>query len=191
MNFEIKYSKIKHGYVRIWENWILKLSIPTKLKDNKDFENKLLEKWKILLEKQKKHKFIETKWENFLILFWEKIINPWFFKLNKNDQTKILKNLLYEKSIPILDKYSKLLDKKYDCLVIKDLKSKRWSCSRNQKIVLNLKLLHLPKHFLEYVIIHEVCHLKEKNHSKNFWKLVEYFLPNYKKIRKELRIYKI
>ena len=112
-------------------------------------------------------------------------------KSTKDFQNKVLKNFLYEKSIPILDKYSNLLGKNYSKLTIKDLKSKRWSCSRDQKIVLNLKLIHIPEKYLEYVIIHEVCHLKEKNHSKNFWKLVEWFLPDYKEKRKSLKNYKI
>lgn len=189
MEYLVKYSKIKHGYVRIDSDWKLKLSIPARLKNDKEFEKKLLDKWKILLDKKEKHKDlkIETVTETHVYIFWEKISKT---SLNETS-SKILKNFLFDESKKLTDQYSDLLWIPYEKLTIKDLKSKRWSCTRSQKIVLNLKLLHIPKKFLEYVIIHEVCHLKEKNHSKKFWKIVEWFLPNYKEIRKELKKYKI
>ncbi len=189
MTHKIAYWKIKHWYVRVLSDWTLKLSIPLKMKDNKEFEKKLLEKWKLLIEKSEKHKEnkIETFNENYTIIFGEKItrteINPTHWK--------ILKTFLENESIPLLEKYCSMLWISYQKLTIKDLKSKRWSCSRDQKIVLNLKLLHIPKNYLEYVIVHEVCHLKVKNHSHRFWKHVEDFLPNYKEIRTELKKYKI
>jgi predicted metal-dependent hydrolase len=83
-----------------------------------------------------------------------------------------LKLKLYDVSLPILEKYSSELKIPFNKLTIKDLKSKRGSCSGTNNITLNLKLIHLPFEFLEYVIIHEACHLKEKNHSKIFWDLV-------------------
>ncbi|HCB51634.1 TPA: hypothetical protein DEP21_03600 [Patescibacteria group bacterium] len=52
---------------------------------------------------------------------------------------------------------------------------------------LNLDLIHLPTKLIKYVIIHEACHLKVKNHSTKFRDLVESYCPNYKLLRKELR----
>ncbi len=198
MSHQINYSKIKHWYVRLLSDWTLKLSIPLKLKNDKDFEEKLLEKWQLLIDKikEKNHRKIETIWDDFIVIFGEKIekdneaIQKHLIK-SKNSTTTFLKNILEQESILLLDKYSKLLWIPYDKLYIKDLKSKRWSCSRIQKIVINLKLVHLPKVFLEYVIIHEACHLKVKNHSYNFWKHVESFHPEYKETRKELKKYEI
>jgi predicted metal-dependent hydrolase len=43
------------------------------------------------------------------------------------------------------------------------------------------------RHALEYVIIHELCHLKHMNHSKKFWSMVESFMPDYKEAEKELK----
>jgi predicted metal-dependent hydrolase len=198
MSHQVNYAKIKHWYVRILPDWTLKLSIPLRLKNDKRFEEELLEKWKILIEKikEKNHRKIETIWDDFIVVFGEKIekdneeIQKHLTK-SKNSTTNFLKNILEQESILLLDKYSKLLWVPYDKLYIKDLKSKRWSCSRIQKIVINLKLVHLPKIFLEYVIIHEACHLKVKNHSHNFWKHVESFHPEYKETRKELKKYEI
>ena len=51
----------------------------------------------------------------------------------------------------------------------------------------NINLIHLPTKYTRYVVVHEVCHLKHKNHSEKFWNEVEKFLPDYKQTKKELR----
>lgn len=61
------------------------------------------------------------------------------------------------------------------------------SCSSNNNLNFNYKILFLPEHLQDYLIVHELCHLKEFNHSKNFWMLVEKTLPEYKDHKKELR----
>ena len=64
----------------------------------------------------------------------------------------------------------------------------RWgSCSSSGKLSFNFKLMKFRKDVIDYVIIHELCHLKEMNHSKKFWKLVESYCPNYKTLRRELK----
>lgn len=61
------------------------------------------------------------------------------------------------------------------------------SCSSNGNLNFNYKLALLPRKYTDYVIIHELCHLREMNHSQRFWNLVEKKVPDYKIIRKELR----
>lgn len=64
----------------------------------------------------------------------------------------------------------------------------RWgSCSRKGNISLNYKLMKYPENIIDYVIIHELCHLKELNHSAKFWKLVEHYVPDYREMRKKLK----
>ena len=64
----------------------------------------------------------------------------------------------------------------------------RWgSCSRKGNLNFNYRIIHLPEKYLDYVVVHEICHLKEFNHSKRFWDLVAEAIPEYKKIRKEIR----
>ncbi len=64
----------------------------------------------------------------------------------------------------------------------------RWaSCSKNRGIALNAKLLFLDPEIVRYVMIHELCHLEEMNHSKKFWSFVRFHLPDYLPLDKRLR----
>ncbi len=73
-------------------------------------------------------------------------------------------------------------------LKIRKMKSKWGVCNiTNKTITLNQELIKLDSKYLEYVIYHELCHLKHPNHSKDFWNLVEVYIPNYKQIRKEMK----
>lgn len=72
---------------------------------------------------------------------------------------------------------------------IKLLKSRWGSCSVNNDISINWLLLMAPVGVLEYVVVHELCHILEKNHSNKFWTLVEEHLPNYRIQRNWLKKY--
>lgn len=70
---------------------------------------------------------------------------------------------------------------------IKKTKSVWGSCSSNRKITINQNLMMYSRKAIEYVVLHEVCHLKYMNHSKNFWAMVEKYMPDYKEAEKELK----
>ncbi len=73
-------------------------------------------------------------------------------------------------------------------LKIRKMKSKWGVCNvTNNTITLNQELIKLEPVCLEYVIFHELSHLKHHNHSKEFWSLVEKYVPNYKQIRKSMK----
>lgn len=64
----------------------------------------------------------------------------------------------------------------------------RWgSCSAKGNLNYSYRLIFLPENYRDYIIVHELCHLKEFNHSKNFWDLVKIAIPHYKKITNELK----
>ena len=66
--------------------------------------------------------------------------------------------------------------------------STRWgSCSSTGRIALNWRLIHFTQFIIDYVIVHELAHLKEMNHSTRFWRLVQEILPGYETAREALR----
>ena len=85
--------------------------------------------------------------------------------------------------------WSNLYKLPYKRVAIRDTKARWGSCSREGNLNFSYALLFLPKALADYVIVHEICHLKEHNHSKEFWQLVECAIPDYKAKRAELRRY--
>jgi len=64
----------------------------------------------------------------------------------------------------------------------------RWgSCSRKGNLSFNYKIALLPPRLADYIVAHEVCHLREMNHSNRFWQLVAMTIPDYAAIRKEFK----
>ena len=64
----------------------------------------------------------------------------------------------------------------------------RWgSCNRKGNINFTYRLLFVPEEVIDYVVVHELAHLKEMNHSAGFWSVVEQTMPDYKARRKKLR----
>jgi len=64
-------------------------------------------------------------------------------------------------------------------IIIKSLKNRWGSATEKGVVTLNSNLLKAPKDVIDYIIIHELCHLKIKNHSQRYWNLVRKFMPNY------------
>jgi len=74
----------------------------------------------------------------------------------------------------------------YGSISIRDQKTRWGSCSRSGNLNFNYKLAVVPEHIADYVIVHELCHCKEFNHSKAFWDMVGRTIPNHREIRKQL-----
>ncbi|MGQ0752510.1 MAG: M48 family metallopeptidase [Betaproteobacteria bacterium] len=78
------------------------------------------------------------------------------------------------------------------CVAVRDVRLSeartRWgSCSPAGKIMLNWRLIQVPLRLLDYVVVHELAHLKEMNHSPGFWRVVAEAIPDYAARRKEMR----
>lgn len=83
--------------------------------------------------------------------------------------------------------YAAFLGVSYDRIRIAGQKTRWGSCSSNKTLSFNWKLMLAPPKVLDYVVVHEVCHLGEMNHSPRFWALVESLMPDYKQQRKWLK----
>ncbi len=76
----------------------------------------------------------------------------------------------------------------YNKVAIRNQRSRWGSCSPKGNLNFNYKLLDIPRHLADAVIVHELCHLKEMNHSKAFWALVAQTIPDHKARRHTLAL---
>lgn len=107
----------------------------------------------------------------------EKILNEWYKE----------KAILYFEELlnSSLEKFNKFKIEK-PILEIR-LMQKRWgSCTKSRKIILNTELIKAPKGSIEYVVIHELCHLIHHNHNKNFFDLQNKLSPDWEKWKEKL-----
>ena len=75
----------------------------------------------------------------------------------------------------------------YTSITIRDQKSRWGSCSSRGTLSFNYRLIFAPLKVLDYVVVHELCHLSHMNHSKDFWSMVETVMPEYKVYKSWLR----
>ena len=75
----------------------------------------------------------------------------------------------------------------YNRVSIKNTRSRWGSCSAQQNLNFNYKIIFLPAELQDYLIVHELCHLKEMNHGPQFWALVAEMFPTYKQSIVQLR----
>ena len=85
------------------------------------------------------------------------------------------------------DKVAKAIGVLPSSVSIKNYKSRWGSCSINGAIDFNWKIIQAPKKVIDYVVVHELCHLIEHNHSPKYWSYVEKFMPNWKESRDWLK----
>jgi predicted metal-dependent hydrolase len=76
-------------------------------------------------------------------------------------------------------------------IVIKTLKSSWGSMTKSRRLVLNKKLIHAPVECIDYVIVHELCHIQHFDHSPAFWSFVGAILPNWKERKKQLERFSV
>ncbi len=85
------------------------------------------------------------------------------------------------------NRFSAILDVRHADIRIKDQKSRWGSCSSKGNLNFNWHIILAPEAIADYLVIHELCHLRFMNHSQEFWDCVESLYPDYKKARKWLR----
>ena len=83
--------------------------------------------------------------------------------------------------------FNKFYNFEINRIVIKNQSSRWGSCSSKANINFNYKIIYLRPALADYLIVHELCHLGELNHSRRFWDLVKKTIPDFVEINKELR----
>ncbi len=103
---------------------------------------------------------------------------------NKKKQVQILKGFYKTKAKElcddVIDEISKQTKLKANKITYRFATTRWGSCSHNNNISLNYMMLQFDVQFIRYVILHEFCHIKHKNHSKKFWELVQSYMGDYK-----------
>lgn len=161
LEYEIKYSKIKNIYIQIKDGKVI-VKAPRRV------------------SKKEIEKILEQKSE-------------WIQKTIEKETRKQEKKPLYRKEEfkEIVEKYVNELVKQTGLvpnkITIKQIKYAWGSCSSKKNITINLELIKYSEQAIRYVILHEFCHIKYMNHSKDFWNLVEKYMPDYKQVKKEFK----
>ena len=86
-----------------------------------------------------------------------------------------------------LEYFNQFYNFKYHRVAIRNQKTRWGSCSKKGNLNFNYKIIFLEQNQADYIIVHELCHLKELNHSKRFWDLVSRAVMDYKNVRKSLK----
>ena len=175
-------------FVEEKQNWIKEKLLfvnktNDKFKDIISYKQFLLygNKYNLVLSDVKK---IETS-DNFEILMPQKYEKDKILKQLKIWYKKAAKQILQDR-LSFIESRVKL---KSSAMKIGDSKGRWGSCNNKGTICFNFRVIMLPPRIIDYVIVHELCHLVEMNHSKKFWDLVQKFLPNYAVARKEIKEY--
>lgn len=199
-NIKIIRKKIKNTYIRVKNKEIIvttnyltpKIYIMKLIKDN----SKSIDKMIIQDEKRNnknddfylfgvKYDIIYDDSIKDIVIDNSRIIVKDEKKLNKY-LDKIIKETFLSRLEVWYNKFSENIPKPN--LKIRKMTSRWGVCNtKNNNVTLNYYLYKYDKCCLDYVIVHELSHFLEGNHSKNFWKIVEKYYPNYKDVRKKLR----
>lgn len=197
----ITYKNNKNMYLRVKEDlkihitcnkYVSNTLISKFVLDNKDmilenikrYENKQITNANYLIYQGKKYEIVYITKNQIIFTNNKVFINRSF---NKDNFYKKQAKLIYLQRLNNI--YNQIEeDIPYPALKIRNMKTRWGVCNvKTKTITLNLELIKMPEKYLDYVIIHELCHLKHPNHSKDFWNMVSKYEPLYKKIRKEMK----
>jgi hypothetical protein len=103
--------------------------------------------------------------------------------------TVALKKIAAGEIATIAKEYAGHIGKRINRISVRDTRSRWGSCSSTGNLSFSWRLGFAPREVMEYVVAHEVAHLRHMNHSTNFWNLVEYLCPDYEVAKEWLRLH--
>ncbi|MCT7549478.1 M48 family metallopeptidase [Aliarcobacter butzleri] len=178
----VNKKNVKHCYIRVLKDDLIEIksNIYFSLYDAKILVEKRKNWLENAIKKVSKNALLE---DEFLYLGEVKKLQDYNIKnldkFYKNEIEKILPN--------IVETFSKKMDLYPTSISYRKNKRTWGSCNFKNGLNFNILLIKFPLEIMQYVVIHELSHIKHKNHSKNFWNLVEKYCPNYKQIEKEFK----
>lgn len=128
-----------------------------------------------------KEEWIRSKLEIF------KNINRNFVPSSSEDKYMEFRNKAIEIATQRIAYFNNTYKYTFNRVTIRNQRTRWGSCSKKGNLNFNYKIALLPSELSDYIIVHELCHLKEFNHSKKFWELVAITVPNYLDLRKRMR----
>lgn len=108
-------------------------------------------------------------------------------ELNKS-QIDELKSKTLNTVLPKIEHYSKIMGLKYNKITITSANKRFGSCNTKKNICFSYRLSLYPDDCIDYIVVHELSHLKYMNHSKKFYSLIEKYIPNYIEIENKLKV---
>ncbi len=214
-NLTIIFKRIKNINIRVGQNLEVLVTAPMRtsratidkiISDRQDWINKQLEyfKQRQILPKKYEHgeefKFLGKIYPIKIIQAPTSMVSLTddYLELSlpednlSTDKRAFLVNSWYREQahrhfMPILDKYTQIVDKKSNKVVIRQMKSRWGSCNPGKAYInLNLELIKKPIAAIEYVILHELTHLTHYNHDHNFYNYMSLYMPDWKARKKLL-----
>lgn len=142
------------------------------------------------LSEAKIQKFVEEKQE-WILKNLEKIQKRDAQKENVQKLSTLERQHLQNKACVVIPRrvayYAEKLGVSYGKITLRQQKTRWGSCAANGNLNFNWLLILAPPEVLDYVVVHELCHRREMNHSQAFWKEVEKILPDYRERQKWLK----
>ena len=131
----------------------------------------------------------KSQWVIYKLEYFKSISGQVFVKVKKNIKKDYLERknsalILTQKKIAY---FNRTYGFKFNKINIKNQKTRWGSCSKKGNLNFNYKIALLPERLADYIIVHELCHLEEFNHSQKFWNLVAKEIPDYLNARRELK----
>lgn len=165
-NVEVRRSKRKSAAIKITADMQIVVFVPLYVSDN-EIEKMVISK---------------SKW-----------IDEHMLKVQSTiDERSKLEKITFEQIKELADQAVEYIPKRvkyyaekenfvYNKITIKDLVSRWGSCSTKGNLNFNCLLMLTPDYVIDYVVVHELCHLREMNHSEKFWAEVEKIMPDYQR----------
>jgi predicted metal-dependent hydrolase len=128
----------------------------------------------------------KAEWILDKLAYFQKHKSKYFFRSTRSEFLKH-KKVALELAIWRIKYFNSFYKFQFNRISIRNQKTRWGSCSRKGNLNFNYKIALLPEKIADYIIVHELCHLGEFNHSKKFWDLVSKTISDYKGIRREIR----